>query len=376
MAKKSTTKSTDPFPGRLRRLKKLMDREGLDTLVVSDPMDVGYLCGFMDGDSYLVVGSGKATLVSDRRYEEQVEEARPLVKGRMRSGAMVPELADELASRKADVVGLQGGRMTAGELDAFKKALRKTRKAAKVSVTPGLVSELRAVKDAGEVRLITKAVRIQEAAMEATLDQIGPGMSELEIGAILEYEMKVLGSSDPSFATIVGSGANSSKGHYAPSARAKLKKNAPLLIDWGAMWRGYHGDMTRVFCFGRWPKKIETIYDVVLEAHEAAVSALGPGVACRDVDKAARDVIERAGFGDNFKHSLGHGIGLNVHEGPGLASRVTTELKPGHVVTVEPGVYFAGLGGVRIEDDYLITERGSRNLCRLPKDRAWATRRG
>ncbi|MEZ6241564.1 MAG: Xaa-Pro peptidase family protein [Phycisphaerales bacterium] len=378
MAKRRTKSVESPHAGRIRRLRALLKGPGVDHLVVSNPMDVAYLTGFLGGDSWLIVGPGKATLVSDFRYQEEVESFRPLVKTIMRTGQMADAVADELAARGAERIGVQGDHMTLSLEAHLKKSLRRHGYAAgALKHTTALVSKLRAVKDETEVALIRKAIKIQEGALEATLDKIEIGMSELDVGSILEFEMKARGSSDPSFATIVGAGANSSQGHYSPSEKAKIRANSPVLIDWGATWRGYHSDMTRVVVFGTWPRKIAEIYQIVLEAHEASAAALRPGAGCREVDAVARKIISDAGYGDRFGHGLGHGIGLNIHEAPGMGAKAPKDavLEEGNVVTIEPGVYLPGVGGVRIENDYLVTGRGSTNLCSLPRDIRWATRR-
>lgn len=346
-------------------------------MIVSNPQDVAYLTGFLGGDSYLVVGSGKPTMISDSRYEEELQAFRGRVKLRMRAGAMSKAVGEELAARRVERVALQGEHMTLSGEAALKKELRKHGYASRALVrTDSVVLKLRAVKDAGEIRLIQRAVKIQEAALLATLEQIEVGMTELQVCAILEHEMKDRGSPDPSFATIVGARANSSLPHYTPST-TKVGKGQTLLIDWGATWKGYHSDMTRTFGIGGWPARVREIYKVVLEAHEAAASALRPGLACAEADRIARDVISKAGYAKEFGHGLGHGIGLVIHEGPSLGKLTprSVRLEPGHVVTIEPGIYLPGVGGVRLEDDYAITERGAKNLSSLPKDLGWATRR-
>lgn len=375
--KRSSKKATDPYAPRLAKLRRAFRKLDADCMVVSDPRDVAYLTGFLGGDSYMVVASGKPTIVSDSRYEEELQAYTGRVKLRMRVGAMSKAVAEELASRKANRIAVQGEHLTLNGEAALKKELRKQGIPTRAIVrTDSILLGLRAVKDASEIRLIQKAVRIQEAALLATLPQIRVGMTELEVCAVLEHEMKDRGSPDPSFETIVGARANSSLPHYTPST-TRVAKNKPLLIDWGATWKGYHSDMTRTFGIGGWPARVREIYKIVLEAHEAAASALKPGLPCVEADRIARDVIDKAGYANEFGHGLGHGIGLQIHEGPGLGklSPRKWRLEPGNVVTIEPGIYLPGIGGVRIEDDYVITERGVKNLSSLPKDLAWSTRR-
>jgi len=357
-----------------------MSRAGTDFLLVTDPVDVAYLTGFLGGDSYLVVTpSGKPEIISDSRYEEELGHFTSL-RLRLRAGSILDEAAGALAEaglgakgRKLHV-GVQGEHLTLANHVSLRTAMKKRKlPAAAVRTVSNIVADLRAFKDEHEIKLITRAIRIQEKALEAALETIDAGQTELEICAELEYQMKALGSTDPSFPSIIAAKANGSLPHYTP-AKAKTANNKTLLIDWGAVHAGYHGDMTRTLALGKWPRQLAEVYDVVLEAHEKAASALGPGVRCRDVDSAARDHITAAGYGRMFGHGLGHGLGLRVHESPRLSQLAGDDtLKPGHVVTVEPGVYLPGVGGVRIEDDYAITERGAKNLCTLPKTRRWAT---
>ncbi|MDH3583872.1 MAG: aminopeptidase P family protein, partial [Phycisphaerae bacterium] len=198
------------------------------------------------------------------------------------------------------------------------------------------------------------------------LAEVKPGMTEQEVAARLEYHMRCGGADGPSFPIIVGAGANGSIPHYMPG-RARVKKHGTILIDFGARYRGYCSDMTRVVALGRMPRKLAEIYKIVLNAQLAGIDAIGPGVPLKKVDAAARAVIDGAGYAKHFRHGLGHGIGLEIHEEPRLSARSRGELQPGQVVTVEPGIYLPGVGGVRLEDDILVTDRGHRNLCRLPK---------
>lgn len=374
MAKATTTKSstrTTAWKDRISAARRAITKQGIDALIVSDPHDVGYLTGFLGGDSWLIIPSGRAKpiLISDSRYEEDVEPLKTLCTIQMRQGAMTTALVEITKDTNLRVLGVQAEHTSLVTRDALAKALG----AKNVKPLSGVIAQLRAIKDKGEISLLRKALKIQQDALVATMPTIKPGQSELEICARLEFEMKSRGSSDPSFASIVAAKANSSKPHATPGS-TKAAANKPLLIDWGATWRGYHGDMCRTFCLGRWPKKIAEIYEIVREAHEAAAAAIAPGVTNHEVDAIARTIISKAGFGDRFGHGLGHGVGLDVHEAPGLGPRgPVVRLQPGHVVTVEPGIYLPGLGGVRIEDIYAVTPKGRSNLSSLPRDLAWST---
>jgi Xaa-Pro aminopeptidase len=367
----AATMPRSPYATRLARLKKALAAPGADSFLVTNPTDVAYLTGFLGGDSYLLLGPGRARpiVISDFRYQEELQEVKPLADLHIRRKGLLEATADILSIRGVEACAIQAECMTVGEFEALQRSVGKGR----LLRTTGLVAALRERKDPAEVALIRKAIRIQEQALLAILATIRPGQSEMAIAAALEAEMKSRGSTEPGFTTIVASGSNGSLPHYR-AGPARVARNKPLLIDWGAVYRGYHGDMTRVFCLGKWPARIAEIYRIVLEAQQMAAAALAPGRSTREIDAIARDHISRAGYGEHFGHGLGHGMGLKGHEDPRL-SHLTPNLtlQPGNVVTVEPGIYLPGLGGVRIEDDYLITDTGSKNLCTLPKDIEWAT---
>jgi len=360
------------YGARLGRLRELTKTQNLNHILVTNPLDVGYLTGFLGGDSYLMVSPATAVIISDFRYQEELEPVKSLARIHIRTGPIVQAVAEVFTAERVDRCGIQTEYVTIAEQQAIAAALGKGPQNRLVN-TKGLVSQMRIIKDEHEVGLIRKAVKIGQEALEAILPRIKVGLTELEVAAMLEAEMKTRGSAKPGFESIVAARANGSFPHYRPQD-VKLAANAPLLIDWGATWQGYHGDMTRTFAFGKWPAKIKEIYTIVLDAQMKAADALAPGKSAKEIDAIARDLITAAGFGEEFGHSLGHGLGLNGHEEPRLSHMLPdTVLKAGQVVTVEPGIYLPGVGGVRIEDDYLITETGAKNLCTMPKDLEWAT---
>lgn len=363
------------FVGRIRRLMGLGNQQDLDHLLITNPLDVGYLTGFMGGDSYLVLGPAagpkQALVISDGRYDEELRPFRGLVDVLIRDKSMALATADVLASAHVHRCGIQSDHLTLGESDSISRALGADG-SGKLVPTQHLVSKLREVKDAFEAELMQTATRIQEAALLAVLPTIKPGQTEMEIAALLEMEMKRRGSARCWFDSIIGARANGALPHYRPGF-TKTAANQPLLIDWGSTFAGYGGDMTRTFCLGKWPAKMREIYEIVREAQETAAAALAPGKRAHQIDRIARDIIERAGYGKEFNHGLGHGLGLSK-EPPYLNPLwPDMELVPGHVVTVEPGIYLPGIGGVRIEDLYIITENGARNFCSLPKTLEWST---
>jgi Xaa-Pro aminopeptidase len=232
----------------------------------------------------------------------------------------------------------------------------------------GLVEEVRAQKDEGEIALIRKAAEIAAAALVETLPLAQPGSREVDIAAELEYRMRRHGAEGAAFETIVASGERSALPHAATSER-EIGDGDLLLIDFGARWRGYCSDLTRTFVVGEADPRQREIYGIVLDAHEAACSALRDGALGSEVDAAARRTFEAAGLEERFPHSTGHGLGLEVHEGPRLGRRSEEPLRPGTVVTVEPGLYFPEWGGIRIEDDLVVTAEGAIALMPLEKGR-------
>lgn len=225
---------------------------------------------------------------------------------------------------------------------------------------------IRARKDAAELTAMRRAAALSEAALQALLPQLEVGLSEREVAAKLTQALDAAGSEGHAFAPLVQMGANSALPHGAPGART-LEAGEPLLIDFGGTFEGYPADITRTFCLGEPRGELANIYEVVLAANRAAVSAVAPGVPMQEIDRAARRVIAEAGYGERFIHRTGHGLGLEVHEGiPQLAEGVEDALEPGMVMTVEPGIYLPGFGGVRLEDEVLVTETGAEVLTQFP----------
>jgi Xaa-Pro aminopeptidase len=245
--------------------------------------------------------------------------------------------------------------------------LRKVLKSTKLVPLPRAVSALRLNKDETEIAAIEESIRIAETAFRKVVSRIRVGMTELDLAADLQHEMIRLGASGPSFPTIVAEGPNSSLPHAKPGKR-QIGVGSAVLIDWGAIVGHYCSDLTRVVFIRRIPPRFRRMYESVLAAQLAAISAIRPGVRMCDVDAKARNLLTKAGMGRRFGHGLGHGLGLDIHEAPRLAQKVTDRLEPGMVVTAEPGVYVPGVGGVRIEDDVLVTETGARVLTSLPKN--------
>ena len=350
---------------RIKSVQARVSSWGVDALLVSNPRDIRYLTGFVGDDSWAVVfaRSSKVVVISDSRFEEQIQRESPHVTVKMRRAGLIDELAKVMDRRRVKQIALQENDITLMQRRILVKKLGAKRL---LAVDDGMLRQ-RAVKDKDEIKAIQRALQIQQEAFRHAVRQLKPGQSEQEVAALLEYEMRACGADGCSFPTIVAAGSNASLPHATPGRR-KIKKGNVILIDWGAKWKGYCSDLTRIVAFGKVPPKIKKIYEIVYEAQQAAIETIAPGKALQQIDAVARRVIEKAGYGKQFGHSLGHGIGLDIHEQPTLSAKSSGCLEPGHVVTVEPGIYLPGVGGVRIEDDVLVTKQGHRVLSDLPAD--------
>ena len=351
--------------GRVARLRRLCRRRRVGAALLVGRASVRYFSGFSGEDSYLLVGPRWVRLLTDSRFAEQAKLECPHIKTTVRSGKMSNAVAAALVGKRIRRLGIEDAAMTVAARAAIEGSIGKAK-----TKPLGDVAALREIKDAGELRAIRKAVRAAEQAFLAVTAGGARGIigkTENQLAAEIEYQMRLAGASGPSFETIVAAGAHAALPHYRPGA-TKIRRGDAVLIDWGAVVDGYCSDLTRVVFVGRIPPQIASIYELVLCAQKRGISAIGPGVSCGDADGAARDVIKQAGHGKEFSHGLGHGLGLEVHEGPRLGPRTPAKLSAGMVVTVEPGVYIPGVGGVRIEDDILVTPAGRKRLSRLPRD--------
>ena len=345
-----------------------MKELGLDGLLLTHPPDLAYLTNFTGDDSVGLVTEKDIHLVTDFRYKEQAEMEAAWLKVTMRDGKMSEACAKAIGSAKVKKIGFEANFTTVGQIDALQTELKKA-KGAPVQLVPleDVMTNIRKVKDDHEIDLIRKSVGVAEEAFEAIRGEIKVGQTENYLAGLLVFELRSRGASNSSFPVIVAAGANSSLPHYRPG-ETLVQRDQPLLIDWGALFKGYCSDLTRTLMVGRVSPKMKQIYKVVLEAQQAAIKFLRPGVTTMQADRVARDVIDAAGFKDEFGHGLGHGIGREIHELPTLRKTGgEEELRPGMIVTVEPGIYIPGEGGVRIEDDVLITHSGCEVLSSLDK---------
>jgi Xaa-Pro aminopeptidase len=349
-----------PYAGRVERLRAGLSP--LDALLILDVKNIRYLTGFTGGDGALMIGPDWLVLLVDGRYVTQA-----------RGEAAGTELFE--FRNRVDGIGAVTRQRAIGRIDFESPALsvdeylRLQEGLAGVALRPlsGGLKSLRAIKTDQEVVRIGEAARIAKEALAAVLGMIGPGVRETDVAVELEYRMRRGGAEQASFETIVASGPNAALPHATPGSRV-IEPGDCVLIDYGAVYGGYHSDETCTYYVGRADSRQREVYGHVLEAHERAIGAIRAGVACGEIDRIARACLEQAGLGDRFSHGTGHGVGLDVHEGPRLAKGREETLQAGMVVTVEPGVYLPGLWGIRIEDTVLVTAGGCRVLTGTPKD--------
>jgi len=338
-----------------------VEAAGLDAFWFLHPPDVRYLSGFTGEDTTLLLTRRRTLLVTDSRYEEQADdeaEADEVVVRHKGMALTVAELCRGLGVRR---LGLSSREVTHADWETLTSELPASQVAAG-ETNPAHALRMR--KGREEVAAIVAAMRLAEEAFRRFAPSVAPGRSEKWLAANLEREMREAGADGPAFPTICAAGARASMPHAVPGDR-ELGRNTALLVDWGARIGGYSSDLTRLVCTGTMPGKVEELTQVVLQAQEAAFRKAGPGVPCAEVDRASRSVIARAGYGPFFGHSLGHGVGLEVHEGPRVGPGEEQVLLPGMVFTVEPGVYLPGVAGARIEDVIVITSGGFDRLSSL-----------
>lgn len=349
---------------RQAKLKRQLSRQKIDAMLVTNFTNVTYLTGFTGDDSYLVVTAEEATLVTDPRYTTQLEDECPGLSLAVRDPGekMLPATAGTIKSLGIERLGFEEESMSVATLRLLGEEIPE------ITLEPqsGIVEALRAIKDRTEIEAIRHAAVLARRALDVIRAAWTPESTEREIARELEYQARRFGGTKLSFAPIVAAGPRAALPHATPSDQ-QVGEHDFTLIDWGVFAPLYASDLTRMVFHKPPSKRMAKVYNTVLEAQLAGIAAIKPGVTCESVDEAARQVITKAGFGDKFGHGLGHGLGLEVHEGPRLSRNQETELRAGMVVTVEPGIYLPGWGGVRIEDDILVTKTGYELLSDVPK---------
>lgn len=350
---------------RVRRISDRIAQRNLDAILITDLPNVFYLTGFTGSTAAAVVAEGKSYLLVDPRYTVQA-------RGECESSNVIEYSGKSTMSAAADLINDLKPRRIAYEADnltilSYRHLRSKVDRGVSLRSTSGMVDPLRRVKDSSEIDLIRRAAGIADATFKAIAHGVQAGMSEKEVALFIDSTMRRLGADREAFDTIAASGPNSACPHASPTDR-RIQSGDNLKMDYGARYQMYNSDITRTVCIGKPSDRQRDIYQIVLDAQLRAIDAIAPGKAGREIDAVARDYIASKGFGDNFGHGLGHGLGILVHDGPAFSKMSDIILEPGMVVTVEPGIYIENWGGVRIEDDVLVTEDGGEILTHATKE--------
>jgi Xaa-Pro aminopeptidase len=353
---------------RLRRLRRQMKQQGIDSLLVTHLPDVRYLCGFTGSSAYLAILANRAAMFTDGRYiaqaKQQTAAARPVIAVK----SARDEACQWLTASGVKHCCFAPESTTVAELALYRKAIGPSHRGFFQPLTEPLVANLRLIKDDDELLLMQQAAELGVDLFHQLLPQLQPGMAETTVAALLEQSARLRGAEGMSFETIVASGPRSALPHGHATAQG-LPRKGFLTLDFGVILNGYCSDMTRTVYMGKPTAKERFTYDAVREAQQAAVETVRPGVSCGDVDEAARSVLRKAGLAEYFTHSTGHGVGLEIHEAPRVAADQSQFLAPGMVITIEPGVYLQDQFGVRIEDMVAVTRQGGRVLT--PASTGW-----
>jgi Xaa-Pro aminopeptidase len=352
------------FSQRRRALQAVFAQSKLDHFLVTKPANLYYLTGFTGDAGVLVISQGGASLVTDGRFMRQARKETSGVRIVLQKSSLFPSVGAILQEARSRRAGFDPDQLAVAQLQAMQKVSGSD---CRWVAAPGLVENMRMRKETGEMAQMRRAGILAGQVLEGVLALLKPGVREIEIGAEIDYQMRRRGASGPSFETIVASGGRSALPHARPTAK-RLRKNELVVLDLGAILGHYCSDITRTVFLGRSPARIRRLHRAVLEAQEAAIAAVKDGAPCGDVDAAARQVLAGYRLDRYFAHSTGHGLGLEVHENPRIAPGQKQRLVPGNVITIEPGVYVAGVGGIRIEDDVAVHADRTEVITRVPRD--------
>lgn len=351
------------FPQRRQGVASALAPQKVEALLVSSPASVRYLTGYTGSNGLLLVTPRESHFFTDPRYATDAQANIDCTVHICKKG-LFAEAAVVAKRKHLKKLGFEPGWMQVGAFEDLKKQLGSSVKLVPVA---GVVEALRAVKSPSEIARIRESVKANSEAYIKTLKRVRPGVREMDVAAELDFQMRMLGAEKPAFETIVASGTRTALPHAHPTSK-KLEAGELLLIDMGATLDGYTSDMTRMSVLGPPSKRIGNLYKAVLEAQLAGIAQVRAGVAASKVDAAAREMLKRHQLDKAFVHSTGHGLGLEIHEGPRIARTEKAKLLAGMVITIEPGAYLEGFGGVRIEDTVLVTETGCEVLTPTPKE--------
>jgi len=346
---------------RIEKLKSALKTKHLEAIIVLSDYNRRYLSGFTGTSGALIITNSEKLLLTDFRYIEQATDQAAGFKVIKQQGQLIESIKSTLEDLNVQNVGFEGN------LVSYDTYLQLSKSYISLISISGLIEKIREVKDEQEIANIQKAAQIVDDAYEYILTVAKAGMTELELKAKLESKMLELGSEGPSFNTIVASGVRGALPHGVASDKV-INQGELITLDYGAYYNGYASDITRTFAIGEPDAQLKEIYNIVLQANLKGIEAAKQGITGKELDAVARDYITEKGYGEAFGHSLGHGIGLDVHEGPNLSKKSESTLELNNCVTIEPGIYLDGIGGVRIEDDILITENGCERFTKSSKD--------
>ncbi|PFE05617.1 aminopeptidase P family protein [Bacillus cereus] len=347
---------------KITKLRSAFDEAGIDGILLTNEYSRRYMTNFTGTAGVVLISNDRALFITDFRYVEQASKQAVSYEIVQHTGLILDEVAKQVKNLGIQKLGFEQDDLTYSSYTAHKEAVE-----AEFVPTSGLVEKLRLIKTDSEIKILKEAAQIADAAFEHILSFIRPGVSEIEVSNELEFFMRKQGATSSSFDIIVASGLRSALPHGVASEKV-IEKGDFVTLDFGAYYKGYCSDITRTIAVGEPSDKLKEIYNVVLEAQIRGVNGIKAGLTGREADALTRDYITEKGYGEYFGHSTGHGVGLEIHEAPGLAFRSETVLEPGMAVTVEPGIYIPGVGGVRIEDDIIITSEGNEVITKSPKE--------
>ncbi|WP_315114491.1 Xaa-Pro peptidase family protein [uncultured Clostridium sp.] len=350
------------YKNRIDNLRNSMKSKEIDGILLIGDHNRNYISGFTGDESYVIIGLEKSVFITDSRYTQQAKEQVEGMEIREYKGKIEDFLRDTIAELNIRKIGFEENIITYKNYIAYKESFN-----CEMVPLEGIIEELRVIKDNDEIECIKKAASIADKAFDKILQFIRPGVSEKEVAVELEYWLKRYGGSGLSFPSIVASGERSALPHGEPTDKV-IRMNDFVTLDFGCIYKDYCSDMTRTLVMGNASEKMLHVYNTVLKAQEEALKAIRPGLTGTDVDKVARDIITSEGYGKYFGHGLGHGVGREVHENPRISPAGSNVLKPGMVITDEPGIYIPNEFGVRIEDLVLVTEDGYEVLSKSPKN--------
>ncbi len=347
---------------KIEQIRKCFTEFDIDGLLITSPHNRRYATNFTGTAGVALITNDAAYFITDFRYTGQAEDQAEGYEVIQHSGSIIEEVAEITKKHGLKALGFEQDFVTYSEWMQYEEGLQ-------LELVPvsNLLEELRMIKTESEISILKEAADIADAAFKHILDYLKPGVPEIEISNELEFFMRKCGASSSSFDIIVASGWRSALPHGVASEKV-IESGDFVTLDYGALHKGYVSDITRTVAVGEPSKQLKEIYHIVLEAQLEAVEKIKPGMTGIEADAIARDLITEKGYGEYFGHSLGHGIGLEVHEGPGLSPRSKGKLVPGMAVTVEPGIYLPQIGGVRIEDDILMTDSGNERLTHSTKE--------